>query len=402
MIAAAALMAIPTIATAQETTYQEDCTQGLLINRHRDNWFITAEGGGNFYMSPGDKAAAFKDRIGGNAALYVGKWVTPSFGFRFGASWIMPKGATTADGLYRKMNAPIHAGRQGYDAYYPEKFQGIGPELDVLVNLTNWWCGYRANRLYNGVFHIGAGAYWTFHRDYKEIDGVDELRWRSARNTVMFANAGVQNNFRVSDQVQLFIDVQYEYINFHNNASCDLALSAGITYNFPRQKWYCPVTAVCGEAAPVVDNGEINALRGRVAQLEKNNRALTAELNDCRNLPRPKDAEIFCDGLVTIYYPISDATLSDREKRILNSVANVMKNNPNQTYILTGWADNYTGDNEINTRLRNERVNGVKAYLEACGVNPDQLEAGIDNANLTDFGKSGASLDRAVTIRVKK
>ena len=77
-----------------------------------------------------------------------------------------------------------------------------------------------------------------------------------------------------------------------------------------------------------------------------------------------------------------------------------MQENPNQKYVLTGWADNYTGTEEINTRLRNQRVDGVKNYLLKCGVSESQLDARIDASNLTDFGAKGAPLDRAVTIKL--
>ena len=77
-----------------------------------------------------------------------------------------------------------------------------------------------------------------------------------------------------------------------------------------------------------------------------------------------------------------------------------MQENPDKKYILTGYADNYTGTEEINARLRNARVDGVKNFLVSCGVNADQLDATVDNNNLTDYGVKAAPLDRAVTIRL--
>ena len=79
-----------------------------------------------------------------------------------------------------------------------------------------------------------------------------------------------------------------------------------------------------------------------------------------------------------------------------------MQNNPDKKYVLTGWADNYTGNEEINTRLRNARVDGVKNFLVRCGVPESQLDATIDANNLTDFGAKSAPLDRAVTIKEAK
>ena len=59
----------------------------------------------------------------------------------------------------------------------------------------------------------------------------------------------------------------------------------------------------------------------------------------------------------------------------------------------------YTGNETINVRLRQNRVAGVKKFLVGLGVNADQLETGIDNTDLTNFGPRSASLDRAVTIK---
>lgn len=391
-LASLAIGAASTSASAQEVTYVEDCSQGILLNKNTDNWFLTARGGTNILFSDYDIKADLKDRWGGNAALFVGKWVTPNFGFRFGASWIMPKGVTETNGLFRKMNDGSLAGHPGF---YPEKFMGLGPEIDVLINLTNWWCGYRPGRVYNAVLHGGAGAYWTFRRAYKTVDGEQKLRWRAAHETRMFANVGIQNNFTVSKHVDLFVDVQYEIINF-SNYNQDLSVAAGLNINFGKTDWNCPVTAVCPTWK--YTDAEGDALTARLNQAENKIKSLQQQLDAC--MARPKQQVVNCEGLATIYYPINQYTLSNREKTILKSVAGVMQENPNQKYILTGWADNYTGNDEINTRLRNQRVDGVKNYLIKCGVPESQLDARIDANNLTDFGVKGAPLDRAVTIKL--
>lgn len=101
--------------------------------------------------------------------------------------------------------------------------------------------------------------------------------------------------------------------------------------------------------------------------------------------------------LTTIYYPIGKSSLSTREVNVLRAVASVMKES-GKTYTLTGWADNYTGTDAINTRLRHARVNGVQRQLVRFGVAESQLNATVDNGNLTDLGEKAVQLDRAVTI----
>ncbi len=384
-VAAVALCGAATV-SAQEVTYVEDCSQGLLYNRNADNWFLTVEGGANMLFSSYDKEAAFKNRIGSQAALYVGKWVSPIFGFRFGANWVMPKGATNAHGTFVVPNqGPIKRG------VYNEKFMGIGPEFDVMINLTNWWAGYNPNRVYNAVVHAGAGGYFTMHRAYKGRD----LKWRSAHDAVMFFAAGLQNNFRVSSHVQLFLDLQAQ-LNDFSRANGIVSVQAGLTYNFGKSDWNCPVTAVCPTWK--YTDAEGDALVARLASADAKIKDLQAQLDACLKRT-PKTEVVNCEGIATVYYPINVYTLTNRERIILKSVAEVMKENPNKKYILTGWADNYTGTDAINTRLRNQRVDGVKKYLLKCGVSESQLDARIDANNLTDFGVKGAPLDRAVTIK---
>lgn len=386
LLALAALAVGGATATAQEVVYEPDCSQGVLLNRAKDNWFITAQGGTTFLMGKHDIKAPLKDRWGGAAALYVGKWLTPTFGFRFGANWIMPKGATEGDGEYRKMNASAFD-----NGYYPEKFMGLGPEFDVLVNVTNWWCGYNPDRVYNLIAHGGAGAYWTWKRSYGNSTNIG---WHGADNTMMFATAGLMNNFRLSSVVNLFFDVQYTLIDFRS-ATHDLSIQAGLTFNLGKSDWDCPVTAICPTWKYTDAEGDalVAKLNAQNAQIKD----LQAEIEALKNRPK-QVVKQDCEGLVTVYYPINQYGLSNREKVVLKSVANVMKES-GKNYKLTGYADSYTGTNEINDRLRQARVDGVYDYLVSQGVNPSQLDKTVDAQNLTDFGPEAAPLDRAVTVR---
>ena len=390
-LAALAMSAVAPGVQAQEVQYVPDCTQGELINRNKDNWFLTLQGGANMLFGKGDIHAPIKDRICGQGAIYVGKWVTPTFGFRFGANYKMTKGATQEGEFFWKENATKPF--DGTD-WYPQKWEGLGPEFDVLINLTNWWCGYKPERVYNAVLHGGAGAYWRWKRAYKG----DELKWRAAKNTIMFATLGLQNNFRVSKHVDLFIDFQYQLLDesVHYAVQHGLDVNLGLTVNFGKTVWNCPVTAVCPTWK--YTDAEGDALVAKLNNAENKIASLQQQLDEC--MRRPTTQKVDCEGLATVYYPINQYSLGKREKTILKSVAGVMQETPNQKYILTGWADNYTGNDEINTRLRNQRVDGVKAYLVKCGVPESQLEATIDANNLTDFGVKGAPLDRAVTIKL--
>jgi outer membrane protein OmpA-like peptidoglycan-associated protein len=104
--------------------------------------------------------------------------------------------------------------------------------------------------------------------------------------------------------------------------------------------------------------------------------------------------------LATIYFPINRTDVLGVQRNVVDAVAEVMKNE-NRNYLLTGWADNYTGNDKINVRLRKGRVASVKNELVKKGIAEGRLETEINNGELTDYGPKCASLDRAVTIQRK-
>jgi len=385
---------------AQEVSYVEDCSQGLLIGKARSNWFITAQGGANVLFSNHDRHITLRKRIGSSANIFVGKWFTPVWGFRLGASGNIGRGATHEFGSFRD----VHSGIVGYashnDALYGERIATLGPEIDLMLSLTNWWCGYNPNRVYNAVLHAGGGGYWTFsHSNANDHD------WHNAHNRTLFANVGLQNNFSLNRHIDLFIDVtatamdytsndRFEEGAYNKDMTCLLSANLGITYHFNPTGWNCPVTAVCPTWK--YTDAEGDELTARLNNANRKIDDLQRQLDDCLNRPS-KDCEC-ANALATIYYPINVSTLSKREVTLVQSMAKTMLANPDKKYILTGWADNYTGNDAINTRLRHERVDGVKACLVKAGVPESQLETRIDANNLTDYGLKGAQFDRAVTV----
>lgn len=389
-------------AVAQEVSYVEDCGQGLLINRMQDNWFITAEGGANVFFSNHDRKAEFGQRIGASANIYAGKWFTPVWGFRFGISGQIARGATMESGAFRDHHHGIMTITGHDEDIYPERLATLGPKAEIMFSFTNWLCGYNPSRVYNAVAHAGGGAYWTFYHGTKNQDSHE---WRNAHNRTLFLDLGLQNNFRVSKHIDIFVDASATLMDYTNNdvdhalksnkdMSCALALQAGFTYKFNKTDWNCPVTAVCPTWK--YTDAEGDALAARLANAENKIDDLQRQLDDCLNRPQ---ADCECETpLCTIYYPINVSTLSNREVTLVKSIAETMKASPDKKYVLTGWADNYTGNDAINTRLRNERVNGVYKVLIKAGVPEEQLQKGISDSNLTDYGVKGAQFDRAVTI----
>ena len=91
---------------AQEITYVSDPSQGLLLNRMKDNWFITVEGGASFYIAPQGVHRDAADRFMPAASIYGGKWFSPVFGGRFGVNYLGLKGLATGHEYVGALKAP--------------------------------------------------------------------------------------------------------------------------------------------------------------------------------------------------------------------------------------------------------------------------------------------------------
>ena len=169
-IVAGVLTASPAI-NAQENGNRDE--NGKIVrgsyetNRFGDNWFVGVGAGVNSWWGKGvdGKAGVATD-------IYVGKWFTPSIGARVGWAGLKNKvvandGFTACDGTFNCNT--IHA--------------------ELLWNLSNAFSGYKETRTWNVI------AYPSF------------AYMRARSNSEFGAGLGVINSFRVSNRVNINLDL---------------------------------------------------------------------------------------------------------------------------------------------------------------------------------------------------
>ncbi|MCH5325864.1 MAG: OmpA family protein [Duncaniella sp.] len=377
--------------SSQEITYVEAPEQGYLFNKFSDNWFISVEGGVNYYLDVNNEKRDFLDRFSPNAGIWVGKWFSPILGARVGGNFTQLKSLSKGNngiGFYGTF--------EEYNKYHRNEF---GFAIDGLLNLTNWWCGYRPGRCYNGILYGGAGYNWSYYP--QTVNGKTEWKHGVYSDDALTAHVGLINNFNLNKHIALYIDLRAALITnereaaFVHNTKIDPQAYIGLTYNFNRTDWSAPIVPVIPEIPDCSElEARLQAANGRIADLE-------AQLRDCLNRPVQTVVEKEEGPLCTIYYTIGSSKISRVDQKVLGAVAEVMKSNPGTTYEVCGWADNYTGTDAINTRLREARAKGVEKVLVKNGVSAAQLNVTTNNANLNDMGEKFVSLDRAVTIKKK-
>ena len=374
----------------QEITYVEDPSQGYTFNQFSSNWFISAEGGINYYSGVDNSERKFMDRFSPNAGLWIGKWFSPIVGLRAGANF------TQVKGLGKGAGVGYYGEFENYDKF---KFNEFSAQFNALLNLTNWWCGYRPGRVYNGILYGGFGLNFPYAPKWQ---GGKRDGWERHKNGMISASVGLINSFNVSKNVALYLDLRAQNMTSDMQIAkatknrFDYQAYLGITYNFNKNTWSAPIVPVIPEI-PNCDEIEARyqAAQGRIADLER-------QLRDCLNRPVQQVTTVVDEGpLCTIYYTIGSSRLSRVDTKVLDAVANVMKANTDTKYTVTGYADSYTGSDAINSRLREARAKGVEKVLLRNGVNASQLDVTTDAKNLYD-GKEYVSLDRAVVIKANK
>jgi len=395
---------IPCSSNAQEVTYVEDPSQGYLFNRMRDNWFIQADGGVGMMMSSYDKHEHFGHRLGAKADFFVGKWFSPLLGLRAGMDYEQIKGATWTGNYaalgYRNWPRQLDGGK-----YVPQHFNNFGFVGDVLFNVSNWLCGYKPNRFYNCIWYVGMTVNWVYARDGERP--VSDGPWKyganddpdHSRNYSM--QTGLLNSFAITKKLDFNVDLRFDLMQEHiDGAGMGYrtwneypSILLGLTYKLGKSEWNAPITAVCPEWKYTDAEGD-----ELTANLNNANRKINDLENQLRKcLEKKPEAEAADAPLATVYFPINRTEVLGVQRNVVDAVAEVMKNE-NRDYLLTGWADNYTGNDQINVRLRKGRVATVKSELVKRGVADSRLETQINNGELTNYGPKAASLDRAVTI----
>lgn len=407
----------PSFSNAQEVVYVEDPSQGYLFNRMRDNWFIDAEGGVGLLMSPYDANAPFGKRIGAKVNLHIGKWFSPLIGLRFGGDFEQLKGCTWTGNYaalgYRNWPELYEKNRK---TYAPTHFNDAGLTGDVLFNVSNWLAGYKPHRFYNAIFYLGLDANWVYARSGDRP--VSNGKWKYGANDDedhsrnYSLHAGLLNAFALSKKFDLLLDARFDFMQEHTDGAGMgyrtwneyPSLMVGISYKFGKSEWNAPVNAVCPEWRYTDAEGDdltanLNDANRRISDLENQLRKCLEKKAEPTSLT-PGAIPAGEAPLATIYFPINRTEVLGVQRNVLDAVSEVMKNE-SRNYLLTGWADNYTGNDQINVRLRKGRVATVKQELVKKGVAESRLETEINNGELTDYGSKCASLDRAVTIHRK-
>lgn len=342
-----ALLGVMQISYAQEKEgYSTEPAHSatFLKNGFWDNWFIGAGAGANIYFGDNNKDADFFNRFTVTPEFQVGKWISPYLGTRIKAA-----GLTNLHTF--NDNASIMS-RNRYASF----------QANLMWSITDYFMKYSSDRVYRLIPYVGFG--WAFGWDYANQP---EYAMGHTRDNSMTLNAGIINNFKLSNRVTLSIEFAatalksgFNQVKTSGNYDILGTASAGLIFNLGK-------TATFSEAE-LRNPLEIEALNNTINELHQQNQLLVQRPVSCPECP---PSEIITEKIVetnplinnVVLFKINQTKVDPYQGVNIYNIAQYLKDNPQLKVKVVGYTDKKTGTATINEKLSAERAQNVARIL---------------------------------------
>lgn len=309
-----------------------------------DNMFIGAGAGANIFFGDNNKDADFFNRFTVTPEFQIGKWISPYLGTRIKAS-----GLTN---LHTFNDDASIMSRTRYGSF----------QANLMWSITDYFMKYNSDRVYRMIPYVGFG--WIFGWDYSNQP---EYALGHTRDNSMTLNAGIINNFKLSNRVTLSIEfaasaMKSEFNQVKTSGNYDIlgTASAGLIFNLGK-------TATFSEA--VLRNPlEIDDLNNKINMLYEQNQVLAQRPVSCPECP---PSEIITEKIVetnplinnVVLFKINQTKVDPYQGVNIYNIAQYLKDNPQLKVKVVGYTDRKTGTAKINEKLSAERAQNVARIL---------------------------------------
>lgn len=329
----------------QRTVQEFDHTE--TTQSFKSHWFLTVQGGAQYTLGE----AKFNKLISPNVQLGLGYQFSPVFGMRLQANGWQSKGAWDGHRTV-KGNTPFTA---------DYKYKYVAPGLDFMFNLSNLFCGWNPDRVFNVTLFLGGGANIAFDNDevnniasvVQNLDQYNlEYLW-SGTKVNPYGRGGLQLGFRLSDAVQLLLEGNANILSDkYNSKKAD------------NPDWY------------------FNALAGLRVNLGKVRNVNTFDvMRDVVVYDTIWKTVIIEDPIIKIdpirrdvFFQRNKSVIEESELSKIADIAEYLNQYPQAMVDIRGYADVQTGNAKINDRLSRERADVVvKKLIEDYGISADRI-----------------------------
>ena len=357
----------------------------VFTNGFWKNWQLSAGLGTQMYYGDNDWKVAKKVPemfVFPAIDLYLTKWASPSFGVGLGVNWAPFKGLYQSNPLWQKGTRAITANfmpdkkelyTKADNKYASEQLAyQKGSYLDIFAlahaNLMNVFGGYKADRFFVIDAYAGGGAIFGFCDSGRVVDAT--------------FNAGLMNMFRLTDQLNLLLNVR--------GALVGDAFDGEVYTGEPTKKHWLAnhkFDGIFGATLGLTYNIGKEASKWRLAErtsvYQYDKETIEKIIKEKEYIEKPMPVAEVPEVWFHINFIVDRWDISKKELININAVADLIKSTPNTKYLVCGYADKQTATPAHNLMLSENRANAVyNALVNEFGVNPDQLvkdyKGGVD------------------------
>lgn len=363
LIVASMLFGIGTTMLAQ-STYTDKANNEYQFKKHA---FLNLQGGAQYTLGE----AKFDKLLSPNVQLGLGYQFSPVFALRLLANGWQSKGGWNGYELARTGNP--------YTADY--KFNYVAPGLDLMFNLSNLFCGWNPNRVFNVTAFLGGGANIAWKNDevngiaktLKNLDNYQLQNLWDGTKVQPFGRGGVELAFRLSDAVSFLVEGNANILNDKYNSkkadNPDWYFNALAGFRINLGKTYKKVEAPAPEPAPVQEYVEPTPAPTPAPEVKE-------EVVEKKVEPFRRD----------VFFLINSAKIRNSEAGKIQEMVDYLNANPNAKVSVTGYADAGTGNNRINDRLARLRAQiVVKTLKEKYNIPADRIISDSKGSRVQPF-----------------
>ncbi len=284
---------------------------------------------------------SFSSLVSYNAQLGVGYQFTPVVGLRLSANaW------------------QSRAGWEMNDNVRKWKWNYVAPMLDVTINVSELFCHYNPYRVFNFSIFGGIGMNIGWGNDEAAsvknalnnyyTGTTDNLSYLWDGTKVRLAGrVGIMADFRLCDLLTLGIEASANVLNDKYNSkkagNGDWYFNALVGLKFNLGKTYV--------AKKIVPPAPQERIVEKVVEKVVEKPAPPVERKPEVVIPEPMRRDVF--------FTINSTKIVGEETQKVKDIAEYMKQNPNVSVQITGYADKGTGNAKINKTLSEKRAQAV-------------------------------------------
>lgn len=328
----------------------------------RPQWSLQLQGGAAYTLGE----AAFGDLLSPAAFINAEYRFIPALSLRFGIGGWQGKGCQVVT-----------------NTIYSYKF-GQG-NIDLKLDLCNLFGGFNHKRVCNVYILGGVGGMYGFSNGANSISPAPEYTWE--RKFFVPGRMGTGIDFRLGNRISLGIEgnanVMSDRFNSKkaDNADWQFNLLAGLTVHFGKNHRTSRAYLAAQEEARAAEAAAAAAEAQRIAA-EKAKAEEEAAIKAAEKAAAEKEAAEKAEAQAkaaehakaaqehsdNIWFTIGSAKIRKEEATKLEELAKWLVENPDFSVAVVGYADQETGNSNVNMQLSKSRAANVKDVLMKNGV----------------------------------